>query len=227
MNLKFIAEKYQISPDKIDVVFNGSHSFYHEINEAKKRQAREKWTDGKPYFYYIGSLHPRKNITRMLLAFNEFKVAGGEEELVIVGERKWWSKEMEDAYDTIEHKDAVHFVGRQEPEELTGIAGAATALVYVSYFEGFGIPIVEAFNAGVPVITSNITAMPEVAGEAGILVDPFSVESIAKGMIRTSLDKELREDSVAKGKQRAELFTWKKSADRMWNSIQSTLADVG
>ncbi|OQX76890.1 MAG: hypothetical protein B6D61_08095, partial [Bacteroidetes bacterium 4484_249] len=88
--------------------------------------------------------------------------------------------------------------------------------------EGFGIPIVEAFYAETPVITSNVTSMPEIAGDAALLVDPFSVESISDAMLRISSDKELQKGLIKKGRERRELFNWQKSADRLWEAIEKT-----
>ncbi len=103
------------------------------------------------------------------------------------------------------------------------LLASALALTYVSYFEGFGIPIVESFYAGTPVITSNVTSMPEVAGDAALLIDPFSVQSITDAMLKISSDEIFRQTLIEKGKKRSENFTWQKSADRLWTSIEKIL----
>ena len=120
----------------------------------------------------------------------------------------------------MQHKEDVMFSGRLGLPELTKVLGAARALLYVSYFEGFGIPIVEAFNAEVPVITSNVTSMPEVAGDAALLIDPFSVDSIAGAIGRIAIDDQLCEDLIAKGRIQKNKFTWQKSSERLWASIE-------
>ena len=101
--------------------------------------------------------------------------------------------------------------------------GASLALTYVSYFEGFGIPIVEAFRMHIPVITSNVTSMPEVAGDAALLVDPLNPETIAEAMKQVSENTLLRDDLVRKGEIRKNLFTWQKTADRLWESIEKAM----
>jgi glycosyltransferase involved in cell wall biosynthesis len=100
--------------------------------------------------------------------------------------------------------------------------GAALSLVYVSYFEGFGVPIVEAFKSGVPVITSNLTSMPEVAGDAALLVDPFNVDEMAKAMQTMSHDAPLRKQCIDRGTKRSEQFSWEQSAERFWSVIEQT-----
>ena len=99
----------------------------------------------------------------------------------------------------------------------------ALAMTYVSYFEGFGIPITEAFYCGTPVITSNVTSMPEVAGDAALIVDPFSPESIADAMVKMASDEDLRKTLIMKANERKKIFTWQKSEDRLWEAILKTV----
>jgi glycosyltransferase involved in cell wall biosynthesis len=120
----------------------------------------------------------------------------------------------------MKYANDVVFSGRLNSEELVQVLGASLALTYVSYFEGFGIPIVEAFYCGVPVITSNVTSMPEVAGDAALLVNPFQPRSIAEAMKRIAEDESLREDLIRKGFDRKADFSWQKTADLLWESIE-------
>ena len=115
------------------------------------------------------------------------------------------------------------FVGRMTPDKLKNLYGAALALTFVPYFEGFGIPIIEAMNCETAVITSNLTSMPEVAQHAALLVDPFSIESISDAMIQLYENKELRFELIEKGKQRAQDFSWDKTADNFWKSIEKVI----
>jgi len=96
-------------------------------------------------------------------------------------------------------------------------------MTYISYFEGFGIPILEAFSAGVPVITSNVTSMPEVAGDAAILVDPFDINDIAEAMNNITENESLRKDLIQKGYERRKKFSWDQSAKNLWQSIEKTI----
>jgi glycosyltransferase involved in cell wall biosynthesis len=117
----------------------------------------------------------------------------------------------------------VIFAGRREFSELVSMYGAAFGLTYVSYFEGFGIPILEAMQSGVPVITSNTTSMPEVLGDAGIAVNPDDTQAIANAMISLYLDAELRMQYIENGLERSRFFSWDKTAEKMWDAIEKTL----
>ena len=130
---------------------------------------------------------------------------------------------MKHAFDRMVHKGDVVFIGRANSELLVNLMGAAEALVYPSLFEGFGIPIVEAFHAEVPVITSDCTSMPEVAGDAAILVDPKDVDMLAEALRKVSEDFSLRKELVEKGRKRREYFSWNKTSELLWNSMMKTL----
>ena len=219
-----IIHQYHIPADKIDVVYDGSSEVYSPLNEQEIKEVRNKYTGGAPYFVFIGSLHPRKNLVNLFYAFDEFKnQKPSDVKLAIVGEKKWWTKEIGKAFNNMDHSGDVVFCGRQKLNELRNILAAALALTYVSYFEGFGIPIVEAFRCNVPVITSNVTSMPEVAGDAALLVDPFSPASISKAMWKIYEDPGLRQDLIRKGIERSNEFSWQKTADCLWASIEKTI----
>lgn len=220
-----IINLYGIEADKIDVIYNGVNKAYTPLSEEKIAAVRQELTGGAPYFIYIGALRPRKNLKTLFRAFDAFKKEhGGDVKMVIVGNKKWYGKEIRQTYETMQYIDDVVFTGNLTSEELRNVLGAALALTYVSYFEGFGIPIVEAFQAGVPVITSDITSMPEVAGDAALLIDPFSRISITKAMLKIAADETLRKDLIAKGHQREDVFTWDKSGERLWNCIEKALS---
>jgi glycosyltransferase involved in cell wall biosynthesis len=215
-----IISQYHVSPEKIDVVYNGASTAFCILSDAEKKLIREKHTDGHPYFVFVSALSPRKNLINLFYAFDQLKDSDNQGlKLIVVGEKMYWTNEIRNVYEQMHHKEDVIFVGRLDFNELTRVLGAALALTYVSYFEGFGIPIVEAFYAGTPVITSNVTSMPEVAGDAALLVDPFSVDSILQAMQQIANDEVLRESLIKKGSERAKMFTWQKSADLLWDSI--------
>jgi glycosyltransferase involved in cell wall biosynthesis len=127
---------------------------------------------------------------------------------------------MQFALNQMAYQSDVMFTGRVENEELHVLMASAIALAYVSYHEGFGIPILEAFSCDTPVITSDITSMPEVAGDAALLVDPFMPDSIADAMKRIYEDGVLREELNRKGRERLKLFSWQKTSDALWNCIE-------
>lgn len=215
-----IVQQYSIAPEKIDVVYNGVSERFGPTSVIEQAAARQRWTNGAPYFIYVGAMHPRKNIARMLKAFDGFRATVSEPvKLVMVGNRQWWTAEMEVALQQMAHKDDVIFAGRVAEEELQQLLGAAFASLYVSTFEGFGIPIIEAFQAEVPVITSNVTAMPEVAGDGALLVDPLDEASIMAAMVQLWGDGPLRDQLVTRGKHQAAQFTWQRSSELLWQSL--------
>ena len=220
-----IVKCYGIDSEKIDVAYNGVNEKFVPISDAEKEEVRARYTNGNPYFMFVGSLHPRKNLARLFTAFDLFKgQTPSNVKLLIVGEKRWWSEPIEKAYSQMRFKDEVVFAGRLSADDLHLVTAAALASVYVSYFEGFGIPILEAFRCETPVITSNVTSMPEVAGDAALLVDPFSEASIAEGMTEM-LDENVRESLIEKGRQRAKDFSWDKAAEEIWNSLMKAIKE--
>jgi len=218
-----IVENYKVEPDKIQVVYNGANEGFKPLSEEEKAKVRRQYTAGYQYFMFVGSLHPRKNLERLFPAFDKFKEATASDAmLLIVGEKRWWTGAIQKAYKLLKHKDDVVFVGHLQIEELHRVTAAAFASVYVSYFEGFGIPIVEAYRCDVPVITSNVTSMPEVAGDAALLVDPFDIDSIADAMVKI-LDEDTRKSLIEKGKTRRNDFSWDTAAMQWWNVIKNVI----
>lgn len=221
---KDIAESFGISREKIDVVYNGSNDLFLPLSSEEKNVAKTRFSQGCEYFLFVGALNPRKNIERLLQAYDKYRShPDANLKLLIVGEKMFKTSNIEEIYNKMNHKSEVVFTGRLSPEDLRFVLGSATALTFVPYFEGFGIPIVEAMYCDVPVITSNVTSMPEVGGEAALLVDPFSVDSILDGMNKIAFDGHLRNSLIEKGKTQRLKFTWNKSAEKLWNSIEKTL----
>ena len=217
-----IVDCYGVDPNKIDVAYNGVNETFKPLSEAEKKIVRAHYSFGHPYFMFVGSLHPRKNLARLFTAFDRFKQRSKNDvRLVIVGEKRWWTEPIQQAYEAMSCKDDVMFVGRLSAEDLHKVTAAALASVYVSYFEGFGIPILEAFRCDTPVITSNVTSMPEVAQDAAMLVDPFDEDSIAEGMVKM-LDAEVRNDLIEKGRKRVQDFSWAHAATVIWNSMMES-----
>lgn len=219
-----LVKTWQIPPEKIDVTHNGCNEAYKPTGPEEKASTREKYSGGFPYFLYVGALIPRKNIARMFEAFNEFKKQDTENtRLLIVGQKKWWTPKINESWEKLQYKDDVVFLGRLGVEELNQLYAASLALLFVPYFEGFGIPILEAFNSGATVITSNVTSMPEVAGDAALLADPFSVDSITRAMITMSTNTEKRAELLKKAEDRKKLFSWDHTAENLWKCIEKAI----
>ncbi len=218
-----IAESFFIDKDKIDVVYNGAKSDYKPLDETQKRNIKNKYSGGSEFFVFVGALHPRKNVTRLLLAYDEFrKTVNTDVKLIIVGERMFKSSDIAKAYNGLKFKSDVVFSGRLAPLDLSQVLASALALTFVPLFEGFGIPVVEAFYCDTAVITSNVSSLPEVAGKAALLVDPFSIDSIKDAMIKISSDSYLKDELIANARIWRNKFTWDKTATKLWQSIEKT-----
>ncbi len=221
-----IIEQYNINPEKIDVVYNGSGDRFKPISEEEKAETKEKFSSGNNYFVFVGALNPRKNLRNIFKAFDVFKSDYKTNiKFIVVGEKMYWSDDIKSTYNTMKFKEQVIFTGRLEPDLLSRVIGSSLALIYTSLFEGFGIPILEAFNTEVPVITSNITAMPEIAGNAAILVDPNSIAQISDAMYSISHDSALAHALVEKGRLRRKDFSWEKTAENLWKSIEKIILE--
>lgn len=219
-----IIRLYNINPGKIDVVYNGAKEVYKPVAEEVKKQVKESYSLGCNYFVYVGSIHPRKNIKNLLLAFELFKVETKSDfKLLIVGRKAWDFEDVDEAHAKMTFKDEVRFLGHMPPEDLANITASAYAMVYVSLFEGFGIPIIEAMSCRVPVITSNTTSMPEVAGNAALLVNPLSVSEIASAMIKISNNTQFREDLISKGEIQLQKFSWPLTGEKVWRCCEVVL----
>ena len=219
-----IAAYYAINPGKIDNVSCGINSNFLPLDEQEIATIRKEWSDNKPYFFFVGSMHPRKNIKRLIEGFNLFKErTKSDARLLLAGSILWRRSEIELTYTGSPFKEDIVFTGRLSDNDLHKVLGAALALSFVPIFEGFGLPIVEAFQSGVPVICSNITSMPEVAGDAALQVDPFDVNAIATAMEKICGQEELRKSLVAKGHLQKQHFSWEKTAALLWTSIEKEL----
>lgn len=219
-----IVKHYRINPEKIDVVYNGVNTFFAPLPQDKKEKVKASLTNGENYFLFVGTLHPRKNIVRLLEAFDLFKSGTRSTvKLVIAGKSLYRVEEIYQKHQQLKYKNDIIFTGRIKDEEVNNIMGSALALTFVPLFEGFGIPIIEAMQCEVPVICSNVSSMPEVAGNAALLADPLNVEQIASAMKQIFTDKALRDDLILKGKIQKDLFSWSRTAELLWQSATKCL----
>ena len=219
-----ISKGYGIAPDKIDVVYNGAHDEYQPLTPEEREATKKQYADGCEYFVFAGALHPRKNIVNLLKAFIAFKKRQHTNmKLVIAGRPAWKYEEVEQMRNEMAFRDDVKWVGYMNVDELSKVIGAAYALVYASIFEGFGIPILEALQCGVPAIVSNTSSMPEVAGDAALLVDPSDPEDIANKMHVLYKDEALRSRLIANASQQVKKFDWNSTAKKLWESMMKCL----
>ena len=219
-----MVKSYHIPSEKIYVVYNGSDEIFQPMSSAEQLRIKKEISSGQEYFVFIGSLSPRKNLSRLLRAFDLFKQKTGlPHKMVIIGDPLFRNCQAQKTHTNMHFKEDVIFPGRIPREKIKGVLASSRALIFVPYFEGFGIPILEAFRCEVPVVCGNRTSLPEVGGDAVLYVDPFSIESIAEGMIEIDKNEELRKDLVEKSSERGKMFTWEKTAALLWKAIEATV----
>ena len=215
---------YHIPEEKIDVVYNGSNAVYKPLSEEEQASVRQQYADGCRYFLFVSAIHKRKNLANILRAFERYKKeAGDDTRFLVVGARAGKQDDVDEVLRSMTFAQDVRFLGRLSAKELSQVMASALALVYATLFEGFGIPIVEAFNAETAVITSKVTSMPEVAGDAALLVDPYSVEEIAAAMTKLATNETLRQELIQKGRQQRTRFSWDLTAQRLWDCVMKAI----
>lgn len=221
-----IVKHYNIRPNHVKVGWNGASELFKPLDPDEKTLTKKTFSNGKDYFLFVGALHPRKNVMRLLQAFEKYVGGNGAHDLVIVGENLWKQNNAYHAAISPRTEKRIHFTGHLPIESLTKVMASAMTFVYVPYFEGFGIPLVEAMRCGVPMISGNLTSLPEVAGNAAFYVDPFNVDEISEAMLRLESDPGLREDLSDKGLKRAALFNWDNTAEVIWQTILEVMKKI-
>lgn len=219
-----ILDLYGLPPDRVFVVPHAIEQVWDAPSRARAGSRRDSGLDRgwlasrgitAPYFVYVGNLHPRKNVPRLIEAFVRARAGApalASHQLVIAGGR-WWGTADESAARAAPPGSVVA-LGRVSAEERDRLLGAAVALAYPSLFEGFGLPPVEAMAVGTPVLASNTSAMPEVLGDAALLVDPLDVEALAQGLVRLGTDAGLRAALTERGLERAARYSRRATAGR-------------
>ena len=198
------------------MIYNAANTAFRELSEQEICDTKNEFTAGNDFFIFVGSLHPRKNIQNLIYAFELFCVSNKSIKLVIVGSDMWKENNL---VISDEVRKQLIFTGHIENSQLTKLMGAALALTYIPYFEGFGIPMVEAMNCGTVILASRATCLPEIAGDAALYVDPFDVKDIAKGINQLIEDESLRAELSKKGLQRSAYFSWDKAAEQVAKAL--------
>jgi glycosyltransferase involved in cell wall biosynthesis len=197
---------YAVDRRKIDVIYEATVPIAPETIPSSPPRAR-------PYALYVGTIQPRKNLVRLAQAYAGLVRSHAVEwDLVLAGSLGWLGDEVLRAIDAVGLPDRIHRLGYVTDDELPALLYGARFFCYVSLYEGFGLPVLEAQAAGVPVMTANNSSLPEVAGDAAILVDSTDVDAIADAMLRLSNDEALRQRLIAAGHANVARFSWQKAA---------------
>ncbi|HYC39801.1 MAG TPA: glycosyltransferase family 1 protein [Chitinophagaceae bacterium] len=220
-----ICSQYPVDPGRVFVIPNAARENFGPVTAGVKQEVKEKYTAGHEYFLYTGSIHPRKNLINLLRAFSVFKkMQRSSFRLVLAGRLAWKYESFLEALKSYKYRQDVLLTGYLGENELARLMASAYAVVYPSLFEGFGLPVIEAMRAGVPVITSSGTAMQELANGAALLADPRDPGKIAEQLMRIYKDEDLRSRLIEKGAGVAAQYSWERSAALLWSSLEKTLA---
>ncbi len=215
-----IAQTCNIDKGKISVVYNGARDSFKPFQKIEKQLVRDLFAQQKPYFFYTGAIHPRKNIPRLLRAFDQFKAkTKAPHRLLLAGRLAWKTAEVTETHAAMQYHDDVSFLGYVPETDLPRLMAAATALVYVSLSEGFGLPMLEAMCTDTPVIAANASCLPEIAGDAALLVDPLSEMAIADAMSKLSSDADFAQDLITKARLQREKFDWGLAAAGVYDKL--------
>ena len=210
-----IIQYFEIPEEKISVIPLGvNKTFFQRISEDEREAVRQKFSLKKEFFIFVGTIQPRKNLSRLIEAYLSLPSALRQKHpLVIIGHYGWGEDNLKQKLNALGEDDTIRHLKHVSDQELYALLQSALAMVYPSLYEGFGLPILEGFASRIPVITSSTTSIPEVAGDAVCYVDPLNSADIAAKMQQVAQDNSLRETMVQKGWQRVEHFSWKRSAE--------------
>jgi len=214
-----------IERNKIHVVPLGVPADLARTEENAHRSAQKKYSLPEKYFLYLGTIEPRKNIESIINAYSHI-ADKTDWDLVIAGRDGWKTKSIYRAAKKSPVRDRIHFPGFVDSNDMPAILSGAEVFVWPSLMEGFGLPPLEAMACGTPVLTSNLSSLPEVVGDAAVKVDPYSISDISKYMLMLYEDESLRKRLIASGLNRARLFHWQQCAQKTYSVYQQILRDA-
>lgn len=212
-----ILRLFDVPADKVIVIYNAiDERFLAPPNEERMALVRQRFQLDHPFILYVGNIKPHKNIERLIDAFGRARVRVGDElKLIIIGDEISKYPALRQSVHKHKLDKHVRFLGFQAQDTLAAFYRLARAFVFPSLYEGFGLPPLEAMACGAPVVTSNVSSLPEIAGGAALLVDPYDAESIATGIVQAVTDEALRADLIRRGHDRARSFSWPQSVKRI------------
>jgi glycosyltransferase involved in cell wall biosynthesis len=218
-----IIKKYNVNAEIVNVIHNAYSPAYKKINDdAKINSILAKYSVNKPFFLFIGRLEEKKNVAGILEGYYKYIQKGGDQvKIVLIGNPGYGYEKISGVIKKYSLSNNIIQPGWIDNDELPFIMNAATAFIFPSFYEGFGLPILEAMACGVPVITSNFGATKEVADNAAFFVNPHNSEEIAHGMFKVATDRKLRESLIKRGYNRIEQFSWQSSAEKTLNLIHN------
>ena len=224
---KELMKYYDIASEKIAVVPNGVETAQYHLNYSSEQiqGAKKKYSIVGSYFLYLGTLEPRKNLRGLLLAYKKFyeerKDTGKEiPKLVLAGGKGWMYDEIFQTAEEISLKDHVIFTGYVDEQDKAPLMCGASVFCFPSFYEGFGMPPLEAMACGTPVLTSNNSSLKEVTGDAAIQVDPYDLDQMAQKMSELCDNNDLGQQLRERGIKQAEKYSWANAVEKLWEVYQ-------
>lgn len=220
---KDILTQFGCAPNKISIAYNGVRSLFKPLSEEIQQEVRDRYSQSKRYFLFVGAIHPRKNLAKLIQAFDLFCLKTKTDmHLLLVGRKAWMTTETEAFLQSSPNKNRIQYYPYMESDQLTQLTASAFAAINPSLLEGFGVPVLEALNCDIPVLVSNAFSLPEVAGPGAYLFNPMDEESIAQRMTE-SIDDPNRTLRIDQGRVHKNLFDWKKSAEHIYQFMKGNL----
>jgi glycosyltransferase involved in cell wall biosynthesis len=220
-----ICDTLAVPPAKVSVTLLAAAPGFRRLNNAAlTRFDRTRWGVQGPYVLAVGNLQPRKNIRRLVEAFARLPPGRFPHQLVVAGQAKWRESDVQASVRGAGLESRVVFTGYVPYDDLVGLMNCADVFVYPSLYEGFGLPVIEAMACGAPVITSNTTSLPEVAGDAALFIDPLDTTDLASALARILGDPDVRARMAKASLERAADFSWRKTADGTLKVYRAALA---
>ena len=216
-----IVEHFNVSEERVRVIYPGCNPLFRQVTDRSEKSKMRAMLESRfgfsgPFLLFVGTLEPRKNVERVLRAFAILKSLGYPHKLVLVGKKGWKCESVFRTISGLQLSEDVIWAGYAKTEEMVALYNLADVFVFPSLYEGFGLPPLEAMACGTPVVVSNISSLPEVVGDAGLVVDPLSEEDIAEAILRIVDDAGLAHYLSEKGVMRAKQFSWQRTAEALW-----------
>ncbi len=209
-----LVEQYQMEKKEIGIIPNGYNPKFSPLTPEQKLATRIQFADGEKYFCTLGAIHPRKNIEGTIHAFDKYKsISKSKDKLLIIGRMAWKNEKLKNTLDNSPNKSDIKLLGYLPDEEVRFILGSSKALLFLSFFEGFGVPLLEAMQLKIPTIYSNLSVMPEIAGDTGIPVNPKDLNEVSNAMMAL---KDFETETVQKlREEKLKAYNWDRAAQLM------------
>ncbi len=214
---------YHLPDDKITVLLSGVGAAFRPT-PGQRETLNEKYNlPPAPYLFTAGTIQPRKNYIRLMKVLARLREQGFEHHLVIAGGKGWLADPLYETINSLKINDYVHLIGFANDADLPALYTEASCVVFPSLYEGFGFPVLEGMACGAPVVTSNLSSLPEVGGDAALLVDPYNVDAIYNAVESVLVSADLRDQRIAKGFKQVAQFTWENAAHNLLGIYETVL----